>query len=152
MQQQTRTATCLLKILICLRWYIFQKLLLAWNFSFINKNCFFCQGDGYLWPHCCMNNLYISHRSLYAPTYSFWAIRSMLISLFRVTAWFDTVYHVVTRWMNFRKKNNCMDMNYNYPSTIFRSFLAQNVQISGKKYIFSIFAYEFFKAKLKNCK
>ena len=31
----------------------------------------FCQGDGYFWPHCCMNNLYISHRSLYAPTYSF---------------------------------------------------------------------------------
>ena len=31
----------------------------------------FCQGDGYLWPHCCMNNLYILHRSLYAPTDSF---------------------------------------------------------------------------------
>ena len=28
----------------------------------------------------------------------------MLISLYRVTSWFDTVYNVVTRWMNFRKK------------------------------------------------
>ena len=50
-----------------------------------------------------MNNLYISHRLLYAQTYSFWAIRSKIISLFRVTFWFDTVYNVVTRWMNFRK-------------------------------------------------
>ena len=28
-----------------------------------------------------LNNLYISHRSLYAPTYSFWAIDSILTSL-----------------------------------------------------------------------
>ena len=40
--------------------------------SFLYKQeLFFCQGDGYLLPHCCMNNLYISHRSLYTPTYSF---------------------------------------------------------------------------------
>ena len=69
---------------------------------FLNKQeLLFCQGDGYLWPHCCMNNLYISQRSLYVPTYSFWAIGSMLISLFRVTSWFDTVNNAVTRWMNF---------------------------------------------------
>ena len=65
----------------------------------------FCQGDRYLWPHCCIYNLYISHRSLYAPTYSFSAIRSMLISLFRVTSWFDTVNNTVTRWMNFRENH-----------------------------------------------
>ena len=35
----------------------------------------FYQGDGYLWPHYCMNNLYISHRSLYALTYSFFSNR-----------------------------------------------------------------------------
>ena len=63
----------------------------------------FYQGDGYFWPHCCMNNLYFSHRPLYAPTYSFWAMHSMLISLLRVTPWFDTVYNIVTRWENFRK-------------------------------------------------
>ena len=65
----------------------------------------FCQGDRYFWPHCCMNNLYISHRSLYAPKYSFWAIGSMLISLFRVTSWFDTVNNAVTRWMIFRENH-----------------------------------------------
>ena len=113
------------------------------------KELLFCQGDRYRWPHCYMNNLYISHRSLNAPTYSFWAIRSMLISLLRVASSFDTVYNVVTRWMNFRKKNNCMNMNYNYLTTIFRRIFAQNVQISGRKIYFFNFAYEFFKVKLK---
>ena len=53
--------------------------------------------------HCCLNNLNMSHRSLYAPTYSILAARSMLISLFRVTSWFDTVNNAVTRWMKFRE-------------------------------------------------
>ena len=97
------------------------------------KKCFFYQGNGYLWPHCCMNNLYISHTSLYAPTYSIGAISSMLISLFRVTSWFETVCSIVTRWVNFIKKNNCMKMNYNYPTTIFRSIFAQMYKISGRK-------------------
>ena len=57
------------------------------------------QGDRYFWPHCC-----ISHRPLYAPTYSFLAINSMLISLLRVTSWFDTVYNIVTRWENLKKQ------------------------------------------------
>ena len=33
----------------------------------------------------------------------------------------------------FRKKNSCMNMNYNYPTTVFRSIFAQNVHISGRK-------------------
>ena len=86
-----------------LRGYIFQKLLLAWSYSCI-KMCFY-QGDGYLWPHCFTNNLYIPHRLLYAPTYSFWAIGSLLISPFRVTSWFDTIYNVVALWINFRENN-----------------------------------------------
>ena len=34
------------------------------DFSCINKKKCFYQGGRYLWPHCCMNNLYISNRSL----------------------------------------------------------------------------------------
>ena len=83
-----------------LRGNIFQKLLPA-CFSFLYKFAFFYQGDGYLWPHCYMNIIYISHRSLYAPTYSFWTIGRMLISLIRVTSWFDTVCNIVARWVNF---------------------------------------------------
>ena len=40
-------------------------------------------------------------------------------------------------------------MTYNYSTTIFRSIFAQNVQISGRKIEISIFAYDFFKVKLK---
>ena len=39
------------------------------------------------------------------PTYSFWAIGSMLISLLRVTSLFDTVNNVVTSWMNFKENH-----------------------------------------------
>ena len=81
-----------------------SKALNGWIFFLCKQKMLFYRGDGYLWLHCCMNNVYISHRSLYAPTYSFWAIRSMLICLFRVTSWFDTVWNIVTRWVNFRKK------------------------------------------------
>ena len=42
-------------MLSSLRRYIFQKLLLTWTLSCINKKCFFYQGDWYLWPHCCIN-------------------------------------------------------------------------------------------------
>ena len=41
------------------------------NFLLYKQKMLLYQGDGYFWPHCCMNILYISHRSLYAPTYSF---------------------------------------------------------------------------------
>ena len=43
-------------------------------------------------------------------------------------------------------------MNYNYPTTIFRSVFAQMYNYLVEKYILTIFAYEFFKVKLKNCK
>ena len=39
-------------------------------FPVLTKRLFY-QGDGYLWLYCCLNNLYISHRSLFVPTYSF---------------------------------------------------------------------------------
>ena len=35
---------------------------------FLYKKWLFYHGDGYLSPYCCMNNLYISHRSLYASS------------------------------------------------------------------------------------
>ena len=50
------------------------------------------------------------------------------------------------------EKTIYMNIPYNYSTTILRSIFAQNVQISGKKKKKSIFAYEFFKVKLKNCK
>ena len=81
-----------------------------------------------------MNNLYISHRSLNVPTYSFWAIGSMLISLFRVTY---TVRNIAIRWTNFRK-TSCMNMNYTYATTKFRSIFAQMYKfLVEKRYIYN---------------
>ena len=120
------------------KWIYLSKALTCMNFFLYKQELLFCQGDGYLWPHCCMNNLYISYRSLHVQTYSFLSNPQQACQSFLITSWFDIVYHVVTRWMNFRKKNNCKNMNHNYPTTIFRSILAQNVQISGRKiYIFN---------------
>ena len=42
-----------------------SKALTSMKFFLYKQKCFFYQGDGYLCPLCCMNNLYISH------TYSF---------------------------------------------------------------------------------
>ena len=132
--------------------YVFKgiylsKALTCMNF-FLYKNLLFYQGDGYPWPHCCLNNWYISHWSLYVPAYSFWAIHSMLISLFRVTSWFDTVCNIVTHWVNFRK-NSCINMNYNYPTTIFRSIFAQNVQISVENIYLQFLLMNFSRSKWK---
>ena len=124
------------KALTCMKLFLYKKKLL------------FYQGDRYFWPHCCMNNLYISHRSLYAPTYSFWAIGNMLISCFRITSWFDTVCNIVTDWMNL-KKTICMNMNYNYLTAIFRSILTQILSSSGIIYNFSIWPWKIHTQKLK---
>ena len=130
-----------------LRRYIFQKLLLAQNFSCINKNCFFIKETD-IWPHCCMNNLYISPRSLYAPTYSFKAISSMFISLFRFSFRFNIVGNNVTRWVN-SEKTVCMNMNYDYLATIYRSILAQ---IYVFLVLFTILHFGLEKIIGKNCK
>ena len=43
-------------------------------------------------------------------------------------------------------------MNYNYPATIYISIFAQMYKFLVKICIFTIFAYELFKVKMKNCK
>ena len=42
-----------------------------------------------------------------------------------------------------------MIMNYNYPTTIFKSIIAEMYKILVEKYIFIIFADELFKVKMK---
>ena len=73
----------------------------------------------------------------------------MLISLLKVTSWFDTVNNAVTRWMNFRE-TICMIMTYNYSTTIFRSIFAKKLQISGSKNL-DIRVYTFQKSEKQRC-
>ena len=95
-----------------------SKALTCMNF-FLYKIAFY-QGDGYFWPLCCLNYLYISHtcRSLLA-------IGSMLISPFRVISWFDTVCNIVTRWVSFRE-NHLHEYELHLSDyNIYRSILTQ---------------------------
>ena len=80
-----------------LRRLCFQKLLLVYKFSCVSKNGHFVKE-----LYCCMNNLYFSHRSLYAPTNCFWVLSSMLIIHFWVTSWFHSVCNIVAYWVNIR--------------------------------------------------
>ena len=89
-------------------------------------------------PFCCMNNLYISHRSLYVQTYSFWTIDSMLIKLFRVTSWFDTVCNIVIRWMKFRE-NRLHEHELQLSDCNVKKYFDPNICISGIIYIFFSF-------------
>ena len=57
-------------VVILFKGVYLSKALTCMKFSLFKQKLLFNQGDGYLWPHCCMNNLYIPHRSLYAPTHN----------------------------------------------------------------------------------
>ena len=41
---------------------LLSKALACMNVFLYKQKWLFYQGDGYLWPYCCMNNLQISHR------------------------------------------------------------------------------------------
>ena len=51
----------------------------------------FCQGDGYLWLYCCMNNLY-SHINIQQRAYQ----------SFLATSWFDLGYITAAYWVKIR--------------------------------------------------
>ena len=67
---------------------------------------------------------------------------------------FDTICNIVTSWVNFRKKNGYMNMNYNYPTTIYRSIFTQMFKFLVETYTFTIFALLTFQGhneKKKQC-
>ena len=57
--------SCVHGILCQIKGIFLSKALTCIKIFLYKQELLFCQEDGYLWPHCCMNNLYISHRSLY---------------------------------------------------------------------------------------
>ena len=70
--------------------------------------------------------------------------------LFWVTSWSYSVYNIVARWVNF-KENIYINMNYNYPTTIWGSIFAQMYKLLEEKYIFFKFVFIiFFKVNGKN--
>ena len=120
-----------------------SKALTCMKIFLYKQELHFCQGDGYLWSRCCMNK-YTSHIDHFTPQHTAFEQSAACLSVFfRVTSWFDTVCNAVTRWMNFRKKTSCMNMNYTYPTTIFRSILPKMYKFLVEKDIFSFLLMNF---------
>ena len=91
----------------CLRGRWSQRLLLECMKTYLHKEKWqFCQEDWQFWLYCCMNNLYTTHRLIYAQGSSFWSLSSMLtcISHFWVTSCFNSVHIIVACCVNFREK------------------------------------------------
>ena len=115
-----------------LRGYIFQKLLLAWKFPCINKNCFFVKetntfGLIVVWT------TYTSHIDHFTPQHTAFEQSVACLSVF-----LELLPGLIPLTMLWNagwtlEKTICMNMTYNYSTTIFRSIFAQNVQISGRK-------------------
>ena len=72
----------------------------------------------------------------------------MLISFFRFTSWFDTDCNIVTHWKNFRK-TSCMNIDYNYLTTIFKSIFSQMYEFLVKNIYLRILHMNFVRSKWK---
>ena len=48
-----------------------SKALTCMNIFLYKQELLFCQGDGYFWPHCCMNNLYLQLKRVWFSKSSF---------------------------------------------------------------------------------
>ena len=101
-----------------LRGYIFQKLLLAWNDSYINKNCFFIKemdtfGQIVAWT------IYTSHLDHFTPQHTAFeqsvACSSVFLELLPGLIPFTILWHAGWTF----EKTICMNMNYNSMTAIF---------------------------------
>ena len=136
---------CPLRIsLFLLRGYIFQKLLLAWKFSWINKNCFFVKETD-TFGHIVVWTTYTSHKDLFTPQHTAFeqsaACLSVFLELLPGLIPLTMLWHAgwtleETIWMN---------MTYNYSTTIFKSILTQILCISCIIYNFSIWPWKILK-------
>ena len=130
-----------------LRGYIFQKLLLVWNFSCINKKCFLIK-EMDTFGHIVIWTVYTAHIDHFTPKHTAFGQSAACLSVFLESLpgliQFAILWHA--GWT--LEKNSCMNMNYNYLTTIFRSIFAQMYKFLVEKYIFTIFAFELFKVKI----
>ena len=129
--------------------YIFQKLLLAWKFSCINKNCFFFVKETDTFGHIVVWTTYTSRIDHFTPQHTAFEQSAACLSVF-----LELLPGVIPLTMLWHagwtlEKTICMNMTYNYSTTIFRSILTQILCISGFIYNFSIWPWTIHKQKLK---
>ena len=127
---------------------IYLSKALAWKFSCINKNCFFVKETD-TFGHIVVWTAYTSHIDHFTPQHTAFEQSAASLSVFlellpgliRLTMLRNAGWTL--------EKTICMNMTYNYSTTIFRSILTQILCISGIIYNFSIWPWKIHKQKLK---
>ena len=74
---------------------------------------------------------------------------SMLIRLFRVTSWFDTVCNIVTRWVNFRE-NHLHEHKLQYSDYDIKKYFDPNIMYFWYYLKFFVLTLKRSKAKIVN--
>ena len=132
-----------------LRGYIFQKLYLAWTFSCINKNCFFVKETD-TFGHIVVWTTYTSHIGHFTPQHIAFeqSAACLLVFLELLPGLIPLTMLWHAGWT--LEKTICMNMTYNYSTTIYRSILTQILCISGIIYIFFTLTLKNSEAKIEN--
>ena len=93
-----------------------------------------------------MNNLYISHRSLYTPTYSFEHSAACLSVVFKLLPGL-----ILFAMVNFREKylHKHELQLYNYPSTIWENIIAQMYKFLVEKIFIHFLLINFSRSNAK---
>ena len=111
---------CTVRGITCIRGYIFQKLLLAWNFSCINKNCFFVKETD-TFGHIVVWTTYTSHIDHFTPQHTAFELSAACLSVFLEllpgSIPLTMLWHA---WWTL-DQTICMNVTYNYLTTMFRS-------------------------------
>ena len=118
-----------------------SKALICMEFSCINKNCFFIKETD-TFGHIVVWTIYTSHIDHFTPQHTAFeqsaACFSVFLELLPGLILFAILWHAV--WT--LEKINCMIMNYNYLTAIFRRIRTEIICLSGIIYNSSIWPWK----------
>ena len=119
LEEEPQNTDCHKKSGRLLRGYIFQKLLLAWKFSCIYKNCFFVKETD-TFGHIIVWTTYTSHIDHFTPQHTAFEQSAACLSVFLELLPGLIPLTMMRHTGRTLEKTICMNMTYNYSTTIFR--------------------------------
>ena len=131
------------------REYIFQKLLLAWNFSCINKKCFFIKETD-IFGHIVVWTTYTSHIDHITPQHTAFEQSTSCLSVFLESL--PGLIPITILWHTEWTLEKTVAWTW---TTIIRLqyleiFSPKMHKFLVEKYVFTIFAFELFKVEMEN--
>ena len=129
-----------------LRVYNFAKALTCMIFSCINKT-FFYQGDG-AFGHIVIWTIFTSHIDHFTPQHTDYEQSAASLSEFLELLSGLIPFTILWQAGWILEKTICMNINYNYLTTILRSIIDPNICFSGIIYNFSFWPWKVHKQKL----